>query len=44
MKSQKKTIDIGEEESKTSIFMSFTFWFFIFSALVSIAILYKKHY
>lgn len=40
----KKSIDIGEEESKTSIFMTFTFWFFIFGALVSIAILYKKHY
>jgi hypothetical protein len=44
IKSNKKTINIDEEESKTSIFMSFTFWFFIFSALVSIAILYKKHY
>jgi len=44
IKSHKKHIDIGEEESKNSIFMSFTFWFFVFSALISIAILYKKHY
>jgi hypothetical protein len=38
----KKHINI-EKEAKSSIFLSFTFWFIVFAVLVSIALLYKKN-
>jgi hypothetical protein len=38
----KKHINIEKEEN-SSIFLSFTFWFIVFGALVSIALIYKKN-
>jgi len=38
----KKHINI-EKEEKSSIFLSFTFWFIVFAVLVSIALIYKKN-